>query len=38
VDAIGADEIREAARSYLNTQRYIDVTLYPEGFAPPKAQ
>lgn len=35
VDAIGAPEIREAAGEYLNTSRYIDVTLYPENFNVP---
>jgi zinc protease len=38
VDSIGAEEIREAARDYLNTDRYIDVTLYPEDFEIPIAQ
>ncbi len=35
VEAIGADEIRAAARQYLNTERYVDVTLYPENFEVP---
>ncbi len=38
VDAIGAEEIRAAARQYLNTERYVDVTLYPENFQPAAAK
>ncbi|MCU0228627.1 MAG: insulinase family protein [Bryobacterales bacterium] len=38
VDSINADEIRAAARQYLNADRYIDVTLYPENFEVPSKQ
>lgn len=38
VNAITAEDIREAAQLYLNTERYVDVTLYPENFEPPAAQ
>ncbi|MCZ2157530.1 MAG: insulinase family protein [Bryobacterales bacterium] len=35
VDSIGAPEIRKAAEQYLDTNRYIDVALYPENFEIP---
>lgn len=38
VEAIGAEEIRAAAREYLNTERYVDITLYPENFEPAAAK
>lgn len=38
VAKINAPEIRKAAKEYLNTNRYIDVTLYPENFEAPPAK
>jgi zinc protease len=35
VNAIGAEQIREAAKKYINTKQYVDVTLYPENFQVP---
>jgi len=37
VDAVTPEQIREAAKRYLNTKQYIDVTLYPENFTPEPA-
>lgn len=31
IDAIAADEIRETARAYLDTDRYVAAVLYPEA-------
>ena len=30
LDLITKDVVREAARTYFNTKRYVQVTLYPE--------
>jgi predicted Zn-dependent peptidase len=30
LDLITKDVVREAARTYFNTERYVQVTLYPE--------
>ena len=38
VNAINAPEIRAAAKAYLNPERLIDVTLYPENFEVPAAK
>lgn len=35
VEAIGTEQIRETAKKYIDTTRYIDVTLYPENFEIP---
>lgn len=35
VEQIKTPEIRKAAQEYLNTNRYIDATLYPENFEVP---
>ena len=31
IDALTSDDIREAARRYLNTDRYVQVVLYPDS-------
>jgi predicted Zn-dependent peptidase len=38
VEKINAPEIRKAAQEYLNPQRLVDVTLYPENFEVPAAK
>ena len=38
LEKINAPEIRKAAREYLNTERLIDITLYPENFEVPAAK
>lgn len=38
VEQINTPEIRKAAIEYLNTNRLIDVTLYPENFEAPAAK
>jgi zinc protease len=38
VEKINAPEIRKAAQEYLNLQRLVDVTLYPENFEMPAAK
>ena len=31
IDSLTSDDIREAARQYLNTDRYVQVVLYPDA-------
>ncbi len=38
IDSLTREEIREAARKYLNTSRYVKVVLYPEPSFGPRRQ
>ena len=31
IDSLTSDDVREAARQYLNTGRYVQVVLYPDS-------